>query len=140
MNRHQKRRLWVVLFLLIGLGLGVSLVLFALRTNINVYMTPTQVRSEHPTETQALRLGGFVLPHSIHHIGSGATIVFRVTDEHHQVGVRYTGVVPDLFRDGQGVIAEGHVLSSGVFQATRLLAKHDENYHPPNVSKAGGAA
>jgi len=106
-------------------GGAVALVLMALQDNITYFYTPSAIQDN---EQRRIRLGGYVKKHSV--IKSATGITFTITDMKKDLEVKYSGVVPDLFRDGQGVIAEGK-LQDGVFIADRLLAKHDENYKPP---------
>jgi cytochrome c-type biogenesis protein CcmE len=132
----KRARLYGLLLFLLGLGTAVGLTLFALRDNLSYFRTPTEILSgvypEH-TGNRAFRLGGLVEKGSLKHQGS--TILFSVTDLKHSLMVRYGGVVPDLFREGQGVVAEGKMSPDGVFAADTLLAKHDEKYMPPEVAR-----
>jgi cytochrome c-type biogenesis protein CcmE len=116
------------------LALAVGLVLVALRDSIVFFYSPTEVTEKHPTLGQRFRLGGLVEEGSVKR-GEGATIRFVITDKKSTLPVTYTGVLPDLFREGQGVVAEGVLEPGGVFKADSVLAKHDENYMPPEVAK-----
>jgi len=145
MPRMSKKRvrLYGVIFFLACLGIAAALVLTALSDNISYFRTPTDIAKgaypEHGTG-RAFRLGGLVETGSLKH--QGTTITFSVTDLKNRLDVRYSGVVPDLFREGQGVVAEGK-MQDGVFVASTLLAKHDEKYMPPEVTrelKASGEA
>jgi cytochrome c-type biogenesis protein CcmE len=133
----KRRRLYIVLFFLIGFGTVGALVLLALRDNISYFRTPSEVASGHYPEQadgRAFRLGGLVVKGSLKHDGN--VITFEVTDLVHSVKVRYEGIPPDLFREGQGVVAEGRMTADRTFLAERLLAKHDEKYMPPEVAHA----
>lgn len=134
MTRKQRRGL------LIGGGVAVLavsliLVLFAMRGAIVYFYTPSDVVTKSVEPGQRFRLGGFVAGGSVDR-GEGTKVGFSVTDTLQIIKVRYDGVLPDLFREGQGVIAEGKLDGSGIFQADTVLAKHDENYMPPEVAKS----
>jgi len=133
---RKRIRLYMVLLLLVGIGTATALVLTALGQNVSYFRTPTEIMSGSYPEKQnkhGIRLGGLVEKGSLSHDGSA--INFRVTDLKNSLSVHFDGTVPDLFREGQGVIAEGKMDEAGVFQATVLLAKHDEKYMPPEVAK-----
>ncbi len=110
-------------------GLATGLVLYALRANISLFYTPTQVRQGETRPQQLFRLGGLVQKGSVRHL-QGLTVQFVLTDLKQQVTVEYTGLLPDLFREGQGIVAQGYLSSQGVFLAQEVLAKHDESYRP----------
>ena len=134
MTRKQRRGL------LIGGGVAVLavsliLVLFAMRGAIVYFYTPSDVVTKSVETGQRFRLGGLVAVGSVKR-GDGTKVGFSVTDTIETIKVRYDGVLPDLFREGQGVIAEGKLDGSGVFQAGTVLAKHDETYMPPEVAKS----
>jgi len=133
---RKRARLYMVLLLLCGVATSTALVLMALGKNVSYFRTPTEIVSGTFPEKQngrGIRLGGLVEKGSLMHEGSA--ISFRVTDMKNEIQVHYAGIVPDLFREGQGVIAEGHMNSAGTFDATVLLAKHDEKYMPPEIAK-----
>jgi len=133
---RKRARLFMVLLLLCGTGVSTALILTALRQNVSYFRTPTEIVSGAYPEKQngrGFRLGGLVEKGSL--TRAGGAISFRVTDMKNTLPVRYEGVVPDLFREGQGVVAEGKMDGAGVFQAAVLLAKHDEKYMPPEVAK-----
>jgi cytochrome c-type biogenesis protein CcmE len=133
----KRARLYGLLLFLAGLGTAAALTLSALSQNISYFRTPTEVVGGHYPERNSgrgFRLGGLVEKGSLKH--EGAAITFTVTDLKNSVAVRYEGVIPDLFREGQGVVAEGKMGSDSVFDAKTLLAKHDEKYMPPEVAKA----
>ena len=133
---RKRARLYMVLALLLGAGTATALVFVALGKNVSYFRTPTEIMSGTYPEKQSgrgIRLGGLVEKGSL--TRDGSAIDFRVTDLKNTIPVHYAGIVPDLFREGQGVIATGKMGESGVFQATVLLAKHDEKYMPPEVAK-----
>ena len=137
MKRKQRIRLYGVLALLLGLGLATGLTLNALKDNVSYFRTPTElVTGTYPERgsNHGLRLGGLVENDSVKHDGDSVT--FRVTDLRNSLPIRYQGLLPDLFREGQGVVAEGKMNADGVFVAERILAKHDEKYMPPEVTNA----
>ena len=117
------------------LGLAVGLVLFALEDSIVFFYSPSDVAEKNIKPGQRIRLGGLVLEGSVKR-GENATIFFTVTDTAKTIPVSYKGVLPDLFREGQGVVTEGKLNGNGVFVADSVLAKHDENYMPPEVAEA----
>jgi len=133
MTRKQRRAVLIGTCLAV-LGVAVGLVLFALRDSIVFFYTPSEVAEKHLETGQRFRLGGLVEDGSVKR-GEGTTVSFVVTDKRSTLPVTFTGVLPDLFREGQGVVAEGVLNSDGVFRADSVLAKHDENYMPPEVAK-----
>jgi cytochrome c-type biogenesis protein CcmE len=137
-KRTRKRaRLYGLLLFLLGLGTATALTLTALQDNLSYFRTPSEIVSGNYPErntSRGIRLGGLVEKGSLMHDGSA--IIFRVTDLKKSLTVHYHGVIPDLFREGQGVVAEGKVGNDGVFNADKLLAKHDEKYMPPEVARA----
>jgi len=136
---RRRARLYGVLLFLLGLGTAAGLTLFALQDNLSYFRTPSEIASgQYPERTSGrnLRLGGLVEKGSLKRTGD--LVSFRVTDLKTDIVVNYRGVTPDLFREGQGVVAEGRVGPDGIFQANRLLAKHDEKYMPPELAGALG--
>jgi cytochrome c-type biogenesis protein CcmE len=133
MTRKQRRAVLIGTCLAV-LGLAVGLVLFALRDSIVFFYTPSEVAEKHLETGQRFRLGGLVENGSVKR-GEGTTVSFVISDKRSTLPVTYTGVLPDLFREGQGVVAEGMLNPDGVFRADSVLAKHDENYMPPEVAK-----
>lgn len=133
MNALQQRRLYYVVLFLLGLGLATGLVLYALKQNINVFFTPNQLANAHIVTDYHFRLGGVVKNGSVKRDKQGLGVHFIVTDFKRDLPVYYNGVLPDLFHEGKGVIAEGSLNANGEFTATQVLAKHDENYMPKNV-------
>ncbi len=136
MNKLHKRRLYFIGVFTLGLSLTAGLILYSLRQNINVFMTPSQLISAQISSDYYVRLGGMVKPGSLKHDPNNLNVNFIVTDLKKDIPVHYTGVLPDLFREGKGVVAEGRLNSQGQFNAAIILAKHDENYMPKNVYKA----
>lgn len=133
-KRRQNRRLAIIGLVGAALALSVFLVTMALREQIVFFKTPTDIVTEGLAPNERVRIGGLVKDGSV--TRDGRTINFTVTDTAHDLPVRYTGIVPDLFREGQGVVAEGTVDAAGLFTADTVLAKHDENYIPKEVSEA----
>ncbi|MGH6849892.1 MAG: cytochrome c maturation protein CcmE [Methylocella sp.] len=132
---RKKRRLALIFSALAALSLALGLVLVALRDNIVFFYGPSELAQKAPRGGQRLRIGGLVREGSLVHEG-GQTVRFAVTDKTHQVEVTYSGVLPDLFREGQGVVAEGTLGQDKVFHADSILAKHDERYMPRDVADA----
>ena len=130
----KRKRLWLLVGSLAVLGVAATLVLTALNDNIVFFYSPTQVAEKHPGPERRFRLGGLVEQGSVKK--NGTEVRFTVTDLQKTVPVVYRGLLPDLFREGQGVIAEGSIGPDGVFVAREVLAKHDEKYMPPEVAKA----
>jgi len=136
MTPRRKQRLMLVSLLVAGIGIAVTLTLLALNENINLFFSPSQVvKGEAPANT-TFRLGGMVVDGSVARPGDGLTVEFELTDTANAVAVKYTGILPDLFREGQGIVAQGKLVDEGVFVAEEVLAKHDENYMPPEVNDA----
>ncbi|MFQ5625739.1 MAG: cytochrome c maturation protein CcmE [Methyloligellaceae bacterium] len=134
MTRKQRRSVLIGICLAV-LGLAVGLVLFALEDSIVFFYSPSDVAEKNIKPGQRIRLGGLVEKGSVKR-GENTTVKFSVTDTAKTIAVRYTGVLPDLFREGQGVVAEGKLGADGSFVAESVLAKHDENYMPPEVAEA----
>jgi len=126
---------------IIAAGLGVlalasALVLNAFRSNLVFFFSPSQVMANQAPQGKAFRIGGLVETGSVKRADDGLTVRFRVTDTAHTIAVVYTGILPDLFKEGKGVVAQGRLGADGVFAATEVLAKHDENYMPPDAAHA----
>lgn len=130
----KRRRLWMLIGSLSVLGAAAALVLTALNDNLVFFYSPTQLAEKNIAPDRRFRLGGLVEEGSVKK--EGQIVRFTVTDTNKTVKVVYSGILPDLFREGQGVIAEGSLGADGVFSAREILAKHDENYMPPEVAKA----
>jgi len=136
MNAVRKKRLMIVFALLVGVGIAAALALSALRQNINLFYTPTQIAAGEAPAGQRIRAGGMVQRGSLARSSDSLDVSFLVTDFNRSVTIHYRGILPDLFREGQGIVALGVVDGSGVVQADEVLAKHDEKYMPPEVNKA----
>jgi cytochrome c-type biogenesis protein CcmE len=133
---RKRRRLMLLGLSGLCLCIASALILFALRDNLVFFHSPSDVHAGKASEGRRFRLGGMVVKGSLHRLDNGKSISFTVTDTAHEIAVRYAGIVPDLFREEQGVIVEGRVGNDGIFAADELLAKHDENYMPPEVAAA----
>jgi cytochrome c-type biogenesis protein CcmE len=139
MKQRMKRktlRLYLLVASLCLLGVAVGLTLFAFQSRIVFFFSPSDVAANRPETGRTVRLGGLVEAGSVARSGDGSTVNFKVTDLKSTVAVSYRGVLPDLFREGQGVVVEGAYGSDGNFTASEVLAKHDEKYMPPEVAKA----
>jgi cytochrome c-type biogenesis protein CcmE len=134
MMKRKKRRLYLVLASLAAMGAAVALILSALEDNLVFFYSPTDIQSRKAPVDRAIRIGGLVEQGTVKRGGDGSTVTFTVTDTVHTVPAVYRGILPDLFREGQGVVAEGRLRNDGVFEATSVLAKHDENYMPKEVA------
>ncbi|HUK58558.1 MAG TPA: cytochrome c maturation protein CcmE [Stellaceae bacterium] len=133
---RKRKRLYLVLGGLGTLAVVSGLVLSAMSDNLVFFYSPTDLRAKDVPEGRRVRIGGLVENGSVVHAADGATITFRVTDGKEDVPVTYKGPVPDLFREGQGVVVEGALTRAGDFRAAEVLAKHDENYMPKEVVDA----
>ena len=136
--KPKRKRLYIVGLALLFLGAAAALVLTAFEDNIVVFYSPTDLAEKGVGPGRTVRIGGLVADGSV--VKSDATVTFTVTDLNKSVEVAYTGILPDLFREGQGVVAEGRIGTDGRFTATEVLAKHDENYMPKEVADALKAA
>lgn len=134
MTPARKKRLALVGLMLIGVGAGAGLILTSMSENIMFFKTPTQVAAGDAPSDRLFRMGGMVVQGSVRRPGDGLTVHFDLTDNENQITVKYTGILPDLFREGQGIIANGHMGPDGAFLAEEVLAKHDENYMPPELA------
>ena len=135
MKRRHKRIIFI-LCSLAALALTASLILSALKTNVAFFLSPTEVAAKQAPQGKTIRVGGLVENGSFKREGDGLTMKFEITDTANRVPVVYKGITPDLFKEGRGCVAEGHVGSDGVFYADRIMAKHDENYMPPEAGAA----
>lgn len=136
MNPKRKQRLIIVLFIVFGCATAIGLVLVALNENINLFYSPTQiVAGEAPVDAR-IRAGGMVVEGSVKRNSESLEVVFQITDFAEKVTMSYVGILPDLFAEGQGIVALGRLNADGVFVADEVLAKHDENYMPPEVAEA----
>ena len=132
----KRKRLWLVVGSVAVLGCAATLVLTALSDNIVFFYSPTQIAEKQIPPERRFRMGGLVEAGSVKKSADSQEIRFTVTDTHKTVAVVYRGLLPDLFREGQGVVAEGSLGADGVFVAREILAKHDENYMPPEAEEA----
>ena len=141
MKPRTRRALWIAGGVA-GLGVATALVLNAFQSNLVFFFTPTQVAQNEAPRDRAFRIGGIVEEGSVVRESDALTVRFKVTDTARTIPVVYTGILPDLFKEGKGVVTQGRIEPDGVFHAQEVLAKHDENYMPPEaahaVEKAGG--
>ena len=133
-SRHKK--LLVIVLGLAGIGIAAALILNAFQSNLVFFFSPTQVANGEAPSDRAFRIGGLVEQGSLKREGNGLTVRFVVTDTAKSMPVVYQGILPDLFKEGKGVVAEGKLGADGLFTATQVLAKHDENYMPPEAASA----
>ncbi|WP_372981394.1 cytochrome c maturation protein CcmE [Marinobacter sediminum] len=136
MHPIRKKRLTIVLFLIAGVAVAVGLTTYALRQNINLFYDPSQISAGEAPVDVRIRAGGMVEEGSVVRDPESLEVEFRVTDFSASVPVVYVGILPDLFAEGQGVVAMGKLNGEGRFVADQVLAKHDENYMPPEVADA----
>ncbi len=132
----RQTRLVFVGVVLAGVSLATVLAISAIGENMLYFFSPSQIAAGEAPGGRSLRVGGLVVPGSIRRDAGGLAIRFDLTDQAETITVRYTGILPDLFREGQGIVALGSLDPSGEFQADEVLAKHDENYMPPEVAEA----
>lgn len=136
MNKKQKKRLFTILSVILILGVAMGLVLYALKQNINLFYTPTELLQAQVNNEQVIRIGGYVKKNSVHFDKSGQSVQFIVTDNKNDLAVTYHGILPNLFREGQGVVIEGKINADHVMMASQVLAKHDEKYMPSVLAKS----
>ena len=145
MNPVRKKRLYLILLIVLGVGAATALILQAFEENMMFYYSPTQIKSGEAPTNHVIRIGGMVVDGSVQRESGSLTVEFDLTDYAETVHVKFTGILPDLFREGQGIIGRGQLQSDGSIIAEDVLAKHDENYMPPEVAdslekaKAAGA-
>lgn len=135
MNVARKRKLATLVFVGFLLSLVVMLILYALRQNISLFYTPTQIVNNEAPERHVIRVGGMVVQGSVKRDSNDLSVQFQVSDYQNTLDITYVGILPDLFREGQGIVVQGQ-LNGNVFKAQEVLAKHDENYMPPEVKAA----
>jgi cytochrome c-type biogenesis protein CcmE len=140
MRLRKRQRLLLVITALALLGGATGLVMLALSDSVAFFVTPSDIATQKVVADKRFRLGGLVVPGSIDRSAADGTIGFALTDQAHEVKVRYRGLLPDLFREGQGIVAQGRLAGDGVFDASEVLAKHDESYMPREVADALKAA
>ena len=137
MKPARKRKIILLLVMLSIVSVACALVLYALRQNINLFYTPTEIATgQVPHQLHRIRVGGMVVPGSIQRGTRDLSVRFAITDFKHTVEVAYRGILPDLFREGQGIVALGSLIDAHHVMATEVLAKHDEKYMPPEVKSA----
>ncbi len=134
--KPRHKRIAIIIAGLAVLSIGAGLVFKAFRSNMVFFFSPSQVYAKEAPQGHAFRIGGMIEKGSIKRVGDTLTVDFVVTDTVHAVPVDYTGVLPDLFKEGKGVVAQGSLGPDGVFHASEVLAKHDENYMPPDAKHA----
>jgi len=135
MKARHRRFAWIGAGL-VALGVAATLVLSAFQSNLVFFFTPSQVVAKEAPQTRPFCIGGLVEPGSLKRDSNSLTVHFRVTDTAQTIPVTYTGLLPDLFKEGKGVVAQGRLGPDGSFHATEVLAKHDENYMPPEAAHA----
>jgi len=138
MKPIRRQRLIVLSLIVTGVAVALTLAMLALRQNINLFFTPTQVKVGDVLVGQKVRVGGIVVPSSIKKDEHSLKVTFAITDKVSTITVIYEGLLPDLFRENSGIVVTGNLDKTGYFQASEVLAKHDENYMPPEVKKAMG--
>ncbi|BBN81139.1 cytochrome c-type biogenesis protein CcmE [Pseudoalteromonas sp. A25] len=142
MNPRRKKRLLTIVAIVFGVGSAIGLMLYALQENINLFYTPTELidgkgdTKDKPVIGQKLRIGGMVVPGSVVRDEDSLDVSFKLMDTGPTVTIRYHGILPDLFREGQGIVAQGTLVEPNVIEAFEVLAKHDEEYMPPEVAEA----
>ena len=140
MRAARKKRLYLIVLMVMGIGIAVGFALSAFNQNLMYFYSPSEVLAGDAPKDHMFRVGGLVSDGSVQRLANDLTVSFDVTDQLKSVTVEYTGILPDLFREGQGIIAHGKLRDDGVFVADEVLAKHDENYMPPEVADALEAA
>ena len=136
MHPQRKKRLILILLVLLGVGVAVALALGALRQNINLFYTPTEIATGVAPLDARIRAGGMVVAGSVKRSTEGLDVTFDVSDGGEAITISYSGILPDLFREGQGIVALGRLNEDRVLVADEVLAKHDEEYMPPEVAQA----
>ncbi len=136
MTPARKKRLALIVLMVAGVAVGVGFALQSLNQNIMFFFTPSEVAEGKAPKNKLFRVGGMVVDGSVSRPGDGLTVKFDLTDNQRSVTVSYAGILPDLFREGQGIIANGRLDDRGKFVAQEVLAKHDENYMPPELAEA----
>jgi cytochrome c-type biogenesis protein CcmE len=134
MHPIRKQRLYIVLFIVLGASLAAALIFVAISENMNLFYPPSEIAAGKAPVGKRIRVGGMVVEGSVKRASDSLKIEFEVTDYEEKTPVTYVGILPDLFSEGDGVVVSGVLDDQGVFQAEEVLAKHDENYMPPEVS------
>lgn len=135
MHPIRKKRLLIVLFVVVFSSIGIGLVVFALRENLNLFFPPVEIMSGKAPKHKTIRVGGYVVKDSVQRLGDSLQLSFRLTDGRAETTVLYTGILPDLFSEGEAAVAKGKLNDEQQLEATEVLAKHDENYTPPEISE-----
>ena len=135
MSPRRKRIVWISVAVL-GIGIAAALILTAFQKNLLYFYSPTQVVAGEAPTARAFRIGGLVTKGSVTRVPDSLKVSFELTDTVNKITVVYDGILPDLFREGQGIVANGKIGQNGIFIASQVLAKHDENYMPPEVADA----
>lgn len=135
MNPKRQRKLLLLISVVIGVGIAVGLAMYAMRQNINLFYTPSQLAQGEAPEGQRIQAGGLVVQGSLKRDANSLAVTFMISDLKQQIPVVYTGILPDLFKEGTGIVANGQFVNGRV-EAEEILAKHDENYMPPQVKDA----
>lgn len=139
MNPRRKKRLYTLLALLFGFGGAIGLTLYSLTQNIDWFYTPSEIvqgkDGRMPVIGQRVNVGGMVVPGSVKRDEDSLKVMFKLTDTGPEITVKYDGILPDLFREGQGIVAQGVLADGNVVEATEVLAKHDEEYMPPELAE-----
>lgn len=135
MNPKRQRKLMLIIALVLGIGVAIGLAMYAMRQNINLFYTPSQLANGEAPDGQRIQAGGLVVQGSVVRDPQSLAVSFMISDLKKQVPVTYTGILPDLFKEGQGIVANGY-FKNGRVEAEEVLAKHDENYMPPQVKQA----
>lgn len=136
MHPKRKQRLSLILFMVVGVSIAVGLLMYSLSQNINLFYTPTQIADGEVPIGQTIRAGGLVVAGSVEREEHGLGVTFKVTDGFAEVPIYFDGILPDLFREGQGIVALVRMNEEGLLVASEVLAKHDEVYMPPEVQDA----
>jgi len=134
--KPRHKRLALIAVGLVALGAAAGLLLNAFQSNLVFFFSPSQVAAREVPQGRSFRIGGLVQAGSLQRQGDGVSVRFVITDTAHDVAVLYTGILPDLFKEGKGVVAQGQLGADGVFRASEVLAKHDANYMPPQAADA----
>lgn len=134
LSKTHKKRLLIVILLVLGISATVALAVTAFRDNMLYYFSPTQIMAGEAPKNYAIRIGGMVAANTVKRATDSLQVQFDVTDYENTITVYYEGILPDLFREGQGIVAIGKMQENGSFLASEVLAKHDENYMPPEVA------
>jgi cytochrome c-type biogenesis protein CcmE len=132
----HKRRISIIVALVLAIAMAVALTLFALKQNINLFFTPSDIVNQQASMDHTIRMGGIVVPGSVKRSAHDLSVVFTLTDTKNNVVVHYTGILPDLFRENQGIVVLGTIQNDQSFLAQEVLAKHDENYMPAEVKES----